>query len=194
VTRLCGGSRPPSHPLDVILDDLLGELEPAVSADLRSHLARCEACRAEEREWREVLSLAARAPGQGLRCPSRWPSVRRLGRRAAGVAGKLRLSSAGTAAAPRAEGRLVQWRDGSMELVVRGLRPLPLGQVYVLWAQDGTEMRFVVAFAVDGGGRGRCEASWPAGVPRAGEVRVTAERLATVTHPSHRLVLTGRWP
>lgn len=120
--------------------------------------------------------------------------MRQLARRAAGVAGRLRLSPAAPAGAPGAEGRLVQWRDGSLELIVRGLCPLPLGQVYVLWAQDGAEMRFVVAFAVDAGGRGRCEAAWPAGLARAGEVRVTAERLATVTRPSRRLVLTGRWP
>jgi hypothetical protein len=203
-----------AHPEDEILDELLGELDVLAARAVRIHVANCSQCAELRRAWQEALREVDGLPasrteggasGGRVRLPARrWLRLGPMpGTGARGLGGVRRVRrpsvalmapAAGTAGGV-AFGRLSEARGGDdVELIVRGLDPLPLGRVYTLWADVGDGARHVGAFAVDATGRGQLIAPWPADLPRGGRVTVTAEAWAMPLRPSGAVVLVGFWP
>lgn len=186
------------HPDGVILDHLLGELDGEERETLVEHLADCPKCRDREDEWREVLDLAVSSPACAGAAPS--PPLRGLARQRAGWLCKprsvVRLTSPGEDLHGRtAAGRIRDGRDGTAELSVHGLEPLPVGRVYVLWCCRIGACRSVGAFAVDGAGAGALVLPWPLAEPRAGvRLLVTAEAHANEPNPRGPVRLAGECP
>jgi hypothetical protein len=59
-----------------LLDDFVdGALDPRVEREVRRHLMQCEACRAEERELRTLLDLAAALPDEIVPERDLWAGI-----------------------------------------------------------------------------------------------------------------------
>ena len=62
--------------LDLRLDDWLdGALSDAAAREVESHLATCEACRARERQLRQLLAHAAALPRSVAPPRDLWPEI-----------------------------------------------------------------------------------------------------------------------
>lgn len=181
------------HPEGGILDRLLGELDGPARAAVESHLQGCKPCQDLDREWREVLASAAAAEhgasGGSSRGGPRWTRV-------GAVASRFRPPLA-TLAAPThaglttAAGVLRARGHGMAEMTVRGLPPLPIGQVYVLWRVRDGGWQNIGAFAVDAGGMGRLAVD-AADVCQGDGLCVTAEAHANERAPIGAVHLAGR--
>lgn len=185
------------HPDGVILDHLLGELDGEERAALVDHLARCPKCRDREDEWRQALALATSSaarieapPGRPVRGWRRHRSDWSCNPAA------VHLTSPGQDRRDRGPaGRIRGGRNGTAELSVRGLEPLPIGRVYVLWCCRHGACRSAAAFAVDGAGVGAVIIPWPLAEPRTGaQLLVTAEAHANEPYPRGPVRLAGECP
>jgi hypothetical protein len=64
------------HELDLRLDDWLdGALAGEAAREVEAHLASCEACRARERQLRQLLAHAAALPRQLAPARDLWPEI-----------------------------------------------------------------------------------------------------------------------
>ncbi len=185
--------RQQDHPESAILDNLLGEIDGVARASLARHLSRCAECRALEVEWREALSRTATTPEpRTATCPGALAA--RLAWRMRRPRRVARLVRPGEGAPDReAEGTLLAQADGSVRLMARGLSPLPIGQVYVLWVRSDPCWRNVAAFAVDAAGIGVASILGPRH-GRGQRVLVTAEAHANEGAPTGPARLVGQWP
>lgn len=181
----------PIHPEADILDDLLGEADPAVSDRLHAHLGTCADCRALRDAWRRTLE-ETKGAARGGRPVAHAP------RRPGAFARRLpsqRLLAALAAPGGDAEGRgRVTARPGgrNVRVYVERVHPPAPGRLLVMWClEDGVEVRPLGFVPVAANGRGRVDLVLPVGTGVGHGLVLTEEPTPLPPRPTGTPRLTG---